>query len=288
MATRTSSTAFRFTGRLLVVGLLLLWLVVQVYPIVFLFFTSLKTDPQILSTPFALPFPPQFSNYAAVIEGGRTNQSILVYFFNSVVVTGGTLVLLLTVSSLAGYALARGRFPGSAATQQLFLLALAVPVHVLLIPIYFFFGELGLRNNLLGLILLYTTLGLPFTAILMRSYFVSFPRELEEAARIDGCSRLGTFWRVVLPVSRGALASMAIINVGWVWSELFFGLVLLDKLGVRTLPLAIAAYKPSSMAQQTSVGELFAIMSLTVLPMIVFYFVFQKQIRKGMTAGAVK
>lgn len=288
MATRTSSTAFRFTGRLLVVGLLLLWLVVQVYPIVFLFFTSLKTDPQILSTPFALPFPPQFSNYAAVIEGGRTNQSILVYFFNSVVVTGGTLVLLLTVSSLAGYALARGRFPGSAATQQLFLLALAVPVHVLLIPIYFFFGELGLRNNLLGLILLYTTLGLPFTTILMRSYFVSFPRELEEAARIDGCSRFGTFWRVVLPVSRGALASMAIINVGWVWSELFFGLVLLDKLGVRTLPLAIAAYKPSSMAQQTSVGELFAIMSLTVLPMIVFYFVFQKQIRKGMTAGAVK
>jgi ABC-type glycerol-3-phosphate transport system permease component len=288
MATRTSSTAFRFTGRLLVVGLLLLWLVVQVYPIVFLFFTSLKTDPQILSTPFALPFPPQYSNYAAVIEGGRTNQSILVYFFNSVVVTGGTLVLLLAVSSLAGYALARGRFPGSAATQQLFLLALAVPVHVLLIPIYFFFGELGLRNNLLGLILLYTTLGLPFTTILMRSYFVSFPRELEEAARIDGCSRFGTFWRVVLPVSRGALASMAIINVGWVWSELFFGLVLLDKLGVRTLPLAIAAYKPSSMAQQTSVGELFAIMSLTVLPMIVFYFVFQKQIRKGMTAGAVK
>ena len=289
MAARaSSSTAFRLTGRVLVVGLLLLWLVVQVYPIVFLFFTSLKTDPQILSTPFAVPFPPQFSNYAAVIEGGRTNQSILVYFFNSVVVTAGTLLLLLTVSSLAGYALARGTFPGSGATQQLFLLALAVPVHVLLIPIYFFFGELGLRNNLLGLILLYTTLGLPFTTILMRSYFVSFPRELEEAARIDGCSRFGTFWRVVLPVSRGALASMAIINVGWVWSELFFGLVLLDKLGVRTLPLAIAAYKPSSMAQQTSVGELFAIMSLTVLPMIVFYFVFQKQIRKGMTAGAVK
>lgn len=288
MAPRASSTAFRFTGKLLVVGLLLAWLVVQVYPIVFLLFTSLKTDPQILSTPFALPFPPQLSNYEAVVAGGRTNQSILVYFFNSVVVTGGTLVLLLAVSSLAGYALARGRFPGSAATQQLFLLALAVPVHVLLIPIYFFFGELGLRNNLLGLILLYTTLGLPFTTILMRSYFVSFPRELEEAARIDGCSRFGTFWRVVLPVSRGALASMAIINVGWVWSELFFGLVLLDKLGVRTLPLAIAAYKPSSMAQQTSVGELFAIMSLTVLPMIVFYFVFQKQIRKGMTAGAVK
>lgn len=280
--------AFRLTGKLLITGLLLLWLVVQVYPIIFLFFTSLKTDPEILSTPFAFPFPPQAQNYVSVIEGGRTNQSILVYFMNSVIVTVGTLVLLLVVSSLAGYALARGRFPGSAAAQQLFLLALAVPVHVLLIPIYFFFGELGLRNNLLGIVLLYTTLGLPFTTILMRSYFVSFPRELEEAARIDGASHLRAFVDIVLPISRGALASMAIINIGWVWSELFFGLVLLDRVGVRTLPLAIAAYKPSSMATQTSVGELFAIMSLTVLPLIVFYLVFQRQIRKGMTAGAVK
>jgi ABC-type glycerol-3-phosphate transport system permease component len=289
MATRTEQKPrFRITGRLVVSGLLLLWLVVTVYPIIFLFFTSLKTDPQILSTPFAIPFPPQVQNYAAVIEGGRTSQSIVVYVLNSVLVTAGTLALLLVVSSLAGYALARGRFPGSAAAQQLFLLALAVPVHVLLIPIYLFFGELGLRNNLIGIILLYTTLGLPFTTILMRSYFVSFPRELEEAARIDGASHLRIFIDIVLPISRGALASMAIINIGWVWSELFFGLVLLDKLGVRTLPLAVAAYKPSSMAQQTAVGELFAIMSLTVLPMIIFYFVFQKQIRKGMTAGAVK
>ncbi|HVX83051.1 MAG TPA: carbohydrate ABC transporter permease [Devosiaceae bacterium] len=274
--------------KILVTALLLLWLLVQVYPIVFLFTTSLKSDPEILSAPFSLPFPPQFDNYLAVIEGGRTNQSILVYFTNSVIVTAGTLVLLIAVSALAGYALARGKFPGSTATQQLFLLALAVPVHVLLIPIYFFFGQLGLRNNLLGMILLYTTLGLPFTTILLRSYFLSFPRELEEAARIDGCGRFGVFWRVVLPISRGALASMAIINIGWVWSELFFGLTLLDRTGVRTLPLAIAAYKPASMAQQTAVGELFAIMGLTVLPMLLFYFLFQKQIRKGMTAGAIK
>ncbi|MCB1742010.1 MAG: carbohydrate ABC transporter permease [Gammaproteobacteria bacterium] len=274
--------------KIIVSALLLLWLVVQVYPIIFLFTTSLKLDPEILSNPFSLPFPPQFSNYGSVIEGGRTNQSIVVYFTNSVIVTAGTLLLLISVSSLAGYALARGKFPGSAATQQLFLLALAVPVHVLLIPIYFFFGQLGLRNSLFGMILLYTTLGLPFTTILMRAYFLSFPKELEEAARIDGCSRFGVFWRVVLPISRGALASMAIINIGWVWSELFFGLTLLDKTSVRTLPLAIAAYKPSSMATQTAVGQLFAIMSLTVLPMLLFYFIFQKQIRKGMTAGAIK
>jgi ABC-type glycerol-3-phosphate transport system permease component len=283
-----ATTRFRLTGRLVITGLLCLWLVIQIYPIVFLFFTSLKHDPEILSAPFALPFPPAFDNYVTVIGGDRTSQSIFVYFANSVVVTVGTLLLLLAVSSTAGYALARGKFPGSAATQQLFLFALAVPVHVLLVPVYVFFGQLGLRNNLTGMIILYATIGLPFTTILMRSYFVSFPKELEEAARIDGCSRFGVFWRVVLPVSRGALASMAIINIGWVWSELFFGLVLLDKLSVRTLPLAVAAYKPSSMAQQTAIGQLFAIMSLTVIPLILIYFIFQKQIRKGMTAGAIK
>jgi ABC-type glycerol-3-phosphate transport system permease component len=282
------SFPFRLTGTLLVTAVLLLWLVIQIYPVIFLFFTSLKADPQILADPFSFPFPPRFENYAAVIEGTRTSQSILVYFFNSVVVTVGTLALLLATSSLAGYALARGRFPGSAATQQLFLIALAVPVHVLLIPIYFFFGELGLRNNLFGMILLYTTTGLPFTTILMRSYFVSFPKTLEEAARIDGASNFRVFISIVLPMSRGALASMAIINIGWVWSELFFGLALLDKLGLRTLPLAIASYKPTSMATQTVVGELFAIMSLTVIPLIIVYLIFQKQIRKGMTAGALK
>jgi ABC-type glycerol-3-phosphate transport system permease component len=293
MAASASSRAGRrrplpSAARTLISVLLLGWLAIQVYPILYMFFTSLKTDPDILNAPFALPLPPVFGNYLEVLIGNRTNQSFLVFFFNSVVITGGSLVLLIAAASLAGYALARGPFPGSAAAQQVFLLALAVPVQVLLVPIYFFFGDIGLRNNLFGMILLYATMGLPFTTILMRAYFVSFPRELEEAARIDGCSRLGAFWRVVLPVSRGAFASMAIVNIGWVWSELFFALVLLDRLGVRTLPLAVASYKPGSMASTTVIGELFAIMSLMVLPLLVFYFLFQKQIRKGMTAGALK
>ncbi|WDR01952.1 carbohydrate ABC transporter permease [Devosia algicola] len=268
--------------------LLLVWLFMTMYPIVYLFFTSLKTDSRILNSPFSIPLSPVIENYAAVILGGRTNQSVMIYMMNSFIVTGGALLVLLAASSLAGYALARGKFPGNQAAQQLFLLALAVPAHVLLIPIYFFFGDLGLRNSQIGMILLYATLGLPFTTILMRAYFVSFPKELEEAARLDGCSMFGVFWRVVLPVSRGALASMVIINIGWIWSELFFALALLDKLDVRTLPLAIAAYRPDAMATETVIGELFAIMSLAVLPLLIFYLVFQRQIRKGMTAGAIK
>jgi raffinose/stachyose/melibiose transport system permease protein len=270
------------------VALLLAWTVISIYPLFFLAITSFKTDPQILQNPFSLPLPPEVQNFVAVVVGTPTSHSIFVYFFNSVIVTCGTLGLLLAVSSMAGYALARGNFPGNQAAQQFFLLSLAVPAHVLVVPIYTFFGELGLRNNLFGMILLYTSIGLPFTTILMRAYFVSFPREIEEAARIDGCSRLGTFWRVVVPVSKGALASMAIINVGWIWSELFFGLTLLERSSVRTLPLVVASYQGDDQATETVIGKYFAIMCISVLPLMLIYTLFQNQIRKGMTAGAIK
>jgi len=275
-------------AKLLVIGLLMIWLVVEVYPILFLFMTSVSTDREALNSPFMPPSSIHLENYAEVWQGVRTKQPFAVYFRNSVVATGGTLLLLLAVSSLAGYALARGRFRGSAAIQQSFLLALAVPAHVLLIPIFFFMTRLGLRNNLLGVILMYTTMGLPFTVYLMRAYFASFPRELEEAAMIDGCSVFGAFWRVVLPMSRGAVASLAIVNVSWIWSELFFALVLLKSAAARTLPIAVASYKQQVMTSEMNITGQFAAMAMAVIPMLIFYFLFQRQITKGMTVGAFR
>ncbi len=268
--------------------MLLAWAIVQVYPILFMFITSVKSDKQILNAPFAMPDPLSLDNYAIVWQGDRVAQPFSTFFVNSFVITFGSLAILLFVAGLAGYSLARGRFPGNAATQLGFLLTLAVPVHVLIIPMYFFMGDLGLRNSHVGMMLVYATLGLPFTIILMRAYFLSFPRELEESALLDGCSRFGAFIRVVVPVSRGAIASMAIINISWIWSELLFALVLLDQQGVRTLPLAVAGYRPAAMTSESVLGQQFAIMTLTALPLFVFYFLFQKQIRKGMTAGALR
>ena len=279
-----TTTVLRFIANLFLAG----WLVITIYPIIYLFATSLRSDRDILSAPFGFPWPPILDNYYTIISGTRVNRSVFVYFGNSVIVTIGTLLLLLAVSSTAGYAMARGKFLGNELLQQIFLLALAVPAHVLIVPIYFYFGAIGLRDNLFGMILLYTSLGTPFTTILMRAYFLSFPRELEEAARIDGCSRLQAFVFVVLPISRGSLASMAIINLGWVWSELFFALALLSRLNVSTLPLAVAAYRPTTLSSATVIGPLFAIMSFAFFPLMIIYFLFQKQIRKGITAGALK
>ncbi|MDE2776408.1 MAG: carbohydrate ABC transporter permease [Chloroflexota bacterium] len=285
---KTIASILRRAPGILVAVLLIFWAIVQLYPILYMFMTSVKTDKQILNAPFALPDPLKLENYILVWQGDRVAQPFSTFFLNSSIITLGSLAILLFVAGLAGYSLARGRFPGNAATQQGFLLTLAVPVHVLIIPMYFFMGDLGLRNSHIGMMLVYATLGLPFTIILMRAYFLSFPRELEESALLDGCSRFGAFIRVVAPVSRGAIASMAIINISWIWSELLFALVLLDQQGVRTLPLAVAGYRPASMTSESVLGQQFAIMSLTALPLFVFYFLFQQQIRKGMTAGALR
>lgn len=287
MMALVSRTTARVLGSV-AVALLIVWGVLSFYPVIYLLVTSFRIDADILNRPFAVDGPFVLDNYYKVITGSRTSMSVLQYALNSIIVTAGTLALLIFVSALAGYALARGEFRFRAGLQQTILLFLAVPAHVLVVPIYVFFGQLGLRDNLFGVVILYTTLGLPFTILLMRAYFVSFPRELEEAAALDGCSRFGTFWRVVLPVSKVPIASMAIINVGWIWSELFFGLTLLGKTASRTLPLAIAAYRADQMSSESVIGQLFAIMTIAVVPMLIVYLIFQSQIQKGMTAGAIK
>lgn len=274
--------------RPIIYALLIVGALIEVYPILFLLMNTFKTDSQIVNTPFSLPTQFSFAPFADVWTGDRTGMFFGRYFFNSVLVLIGTLLLMLAISSLCGYAMARGQFPGSSALHQALLLSLAVPAHALAIPLYFFIGDLGLRNSLVGLTMVYATLGAPFTIILMRAYFMRLPVELEEAARIDGCGRLGVFTRIVLPVSRGPIAGMAIINVTWIWSELFFSLILMNKLDVRTLPLAIALYKPAPMTVETVLALQYAAMSIATIPVLILFFLFQRQIASGMTTGALK
>ena len=138
------------------------------------------------------------------------------------------------------------------------------------------------------MILVYTTLGLPLSVVLARAYFLSFPVELEEQALIDGCSRFGAFRRIVVPMSRAILATIAIVNLTWVWSELFFAQAFLSDTDVQTLPIAVASFQPAQMAASASIGQHFAIMALTTLPLLVLYLVFQRDIRKGVAAGALR
>jgi multiple sugar transport system permease protein len=277
----------QLAGRILRLWLpLAFFLVAMLFPFYWMAVTSIKPNRELYSQRVMplIVHEPTLKHYIDLFE--QTN--FLLWTYNTMLIAIVTTIVSLVLGVMIAYPLARLNFPGAAVVAIGVAATYLVPQPLLFIPMADIINRLDLGNTLSAVMLTYPTLLIPFCAWLLMGYFKSVPRELEEAARIDGASHLRTFIDIVLPISRGALASMAIINIGWVWSELFFGLVLLDKLGVRTLPLAVAAYKPSSMAQQTAVGELFAIMCLTVLPMIIFYFIFQKQIRKGMTAGAVK
>ncbi len=269
----------------LIMALLIAWAVVELFPILFMFFNSVKTSAEIMGSPFGLPKSPRFMNYVEAWAGGNLGVPIGRYFLNSVFVTSGTLVMLMFTGSLAAYALARYQFPGSGIAATSLILAIAIPVHATLIPVFHFMGSLGLRNNYFGLIAVYTAFWLPFTVTVMRAYFESFPRELEEAARIDGCTDFGAFWRIVLPVSRGALASISIINVVGIWSELLFAYVLMNKPEVRTLPVGIASFRGQ---YEVAWNLIFAGLSIATIPTLLFFLIFQRQITKGMTMGAIK
>jgi ABC-type glycerol-3-phosphate transport system permease component len=261
------------------------WAVVELFPILFMFFNSVKSNAEIMGSPFGLPSALRFSNWVDAWKGGNLGIPIGRYFLNSVFVTSGTLVLLMLTGSLAAYALARFKFPGAGLAANSLIWALAIPIHATLIPVFHFMGQLGLRNNYFGLICVYTAFWLPFTITVMRAYFESFPRELEDAARIDGCTDLGAFWYVVLPVSRGALASISIINVVGIWSELLFAYVLMNKPEVRTLPVGIVSFRGQ---YEVAWNLIFAGLAIASLPTLVFFLLFQRQITKGMTMGALK
>lgn len=276
-------------GRGLTVALyagLIGWGFIMLYPLVFMLFGSLKTTQEIAGNLFAPPsWPPKFENWVEVWRGGPTGIPIGRYFLNSLIITGGTLTVLMVSGTLSGYALARFPFPGNALVHRFFLAALAIPVHATMVPVFVFLRTLNLTNNYIGLIGVYSAFWLPFTTIMLRAYFESFPRELEDAARIDGCSAFGAFWRVVFPMSRGAMASIAIINVVGIWSELLFAIIIMNSSDMKTLTVGILSIRGEYV---TYWNLIYAGLAIATLPTLIFFILLQRQITKGMTLGAFR
>ena len=262
------------------------WGLIMLYPLIFMFFGSLKSTYEIANNLFAPPsWPPRFDNWVEAWRGGPTGVPIGRYFLNSLIITGGTLIVLMGSGTLAGYALARFPFPGNGFIHKFFLASLAIPVHATMVPVFVFLRTLNLTNNYLGLIGIYAAFWLPFTIIMLRAYFESFPRELEDAARIDGCSPFGAFWRVVFPMSRGAMASIAIINSVGIWSELLFAVIIMNSAEMKTLTVGILSIKGE---YQTYWNLIYAGLAIATLPTLLFFILLQRQITKGMTLGAFR
>lgn len=263
----------------------LLWVL---FPMVWLAYSSLKPDAAIFAHPFALP---EFGglawdNYARAWREARFSD----YFLNSLGVTAASVVGIVGLGAMAAYALSRFFHPLGNTVFWLFLAGLMIPAQLAIVPLFFELRGLGLLNSRVGLILVYIANGLPFAVFILTGFFRSLPRALYEAAVIDGAGEWTAFWRVMLPLARPGLVTVAIFQFIGVWKEYFFAFMLLSGAGgetARTLPLGLANLTITSQ-YRTDYGMLFAGLMIVTVPILLVYLALQKQLVKGITAGALK
>jgi raffinose/stachyose/melibiose transport system permease protein len=252
------------------------------YPLVWMGLTSLRTEAAVRENAWAPPsVPPHLGNYERVVRDGRFGR----YYLNSVVVCGTSVLVACLVSAAAAYAFARMRFRGKEALFLLFLAGMVIPVHVTLVPLHGLMSRVGLLNTVGALIGPYVAFALPVSVLILRTFFEALPREMEEAARLDGCGAFRTFWYVALPLSAPALATVFIFNFVHMWNEFAFALTL-NSDASATLPVGIwkvAAAGPFA----DDLGAVSAGLVVGVLPGLVVYFLAQRHIVRGMTAGAL-
>ncbi len=268
-------------GGAIVRVLLILWTVVIVYPIVWTVLTSFKDNVGIFSDPWALPDVFRFENYANAWKTAH----ISAYFLNSLIVVGGTTVLLLLLSSTTAYALAKLRFRGGGLLETIYVACTGIPMVLILVPLFFLCDKLHMTNSLLGLILVYPVLYLPFAIFMLAGFFKGVPDSIIEASRLDGASEFGIFFRIALPLVRSGLLIVAIVNVMNYWNEYTFALTFLSDETKFTLSIGIK-YLSSTMKYRTDFGALFAGLVISMIPVLLLYAVFNRQLQEGMAANS--
>lgn len=259
----------------------LFWLAVTTLPFIFVVMTSLKSQQETFTgSVWALPEKLNFENYLAVLQGG-----FWVYLRNSVFVLVLSIGLILVISSMAAYAFARLKFRLNKPLFGLIVAGMIVPIHITLIPIYLLIRNVGLYDTQFALIGPYVATALPISIFILTEFMRQIPKELEEAAKLDGCGAFGIFWKVFLPLSGPGLSTVAIYNGISLWNEFIFAYLLTSNPANRTLPLAIWDFQ----GQYTSnIPAVLSVVTLTSLPLIVAYAFGQERIVKGMMAGALK
>jgi raffinose/stachyose/melibiose transport system permease protein len=257
------------------------WACVAVFPLYLIVITSLKEQGRMVVDPLGLPKIWHWENISLAWQKGH----FATYFQNSVVVTVSTVGIVLILSFFTAYAFARMSFPGKNLIYVIFLVGLAIPGDVLLIPLYYILKDMDLLNKLWALILPGAAFGLSFAILMLRSFIEQLPKEILEAAIIDGCSELQVALKIVVPLCRPALLSLLILNFMWNWNSFIFPVVLIQTDELRTITAGLNYFQGRWVA---NVPLLMAGTLIIALPVIVVYILFQREFVKGITAGAVK
>jgi raffinose/stachyose/melibiose transport system permease protein len=252
-----------------------------IVPIAFGVLGGFKDNGQLANNPLGLPSPWIFSNYAELLVSGDFWRQV----FNSTLMALGTAVLVVGAGAMAAYVFARFAFRGREALFTLFAAGLMFPFAVAILPLFILLRTFGLLDNPLGVILPQAAFGLPLTIIILRSFFRTIPAEVEESATLDGCSPFGFFWRILLPMSRPALATVTVLAIVASWNNFFLPLVVFNDQTWWTLPVGVQQFQGQ---YSIDTARVLAYVVISMIPALLFYAVAERQLIGGLTAGATK
>jgi raffinose/stachyose/melibiose transport system permease protein len=267
------SRALAYTAALLIAAIVIV-------PVIYVVLGGFRTTGQIAAKPVDIPHPWQTGNYTEILSSGSFWRQIA----NSLIIAVIATVLVVGTGAMAAFPLSRLQFRGRESLYTLFTLGLLFPIGVAALPLYILLRQIGLLENPLGVALPEAAFGLPITIVILRPFMRTIPAELEDAAAIDGCSRFGFFWRVLLPLSRPALATVSIVAFITSWNYFLLPLLVLTEDSHWTLPLGVANYS-TQYSQDTA--RILAFTALSMLPALGFFLLAERRIVGGLS-GAVK
>ncbi len=262
-------------------AVLIIWSAIVVFPLYIMVINSFKDRLSIYQNTFGLPEVWNFSNYTDVLKSG----DFMRYFLNSFIAVTISLALVMLLGTLASYALAQWRGRWSTALHFFFMAGMMMPIKIASIKLLELVRALNLLNSIWALVPIYVAMGLPIAVFVLTEFIRQIPKELMEAALIDGCGRLGILGRIIAPLLRPALATVAIYNLVPFWNDLWFPLVFISDEKSKTLLLGVTRLFGQ---YQTDWSKVLAVLTLSSLPVLILYLLFSKQFIKGMTSGAVK
>lgn len=261
--------------------LLGLFALLCLYPIFWLVLSSFKTSNELFDNPWGLPAALNFDNYLYAMEVGHIGR----FFVNSVIVAVAAVFFAVLFSCMIAYAITRMQWKLSKLALNLFLLGMMIPIYATIIPLFSIFNSLGLLNTLWAVILPHIAFSFPMAIFILTGFFVTIPRDIEEAAVVDGCGILRIFFQIILPISVSSVVTVAVIVFINIWNDLLLPQIFLSDESKMTLPVGLTAFQ--GQYGTNYVGQIAAVV-ITVIPSIIVYILLHKNIMEGMVAGAVK
>lgn len=282
IANKNNKRGMKKIGLYLLEAMLVIWAIIQLYPLFWLFLFSVKNNTEIFGGNI-LGFPRiwQWSNYSEALSSGNVGR----YFINSSIVTVLTIVISSILVATSAYAIVRMKWKYSKLVLTIFLMGMMVPIHATLLPLFIILKNLNLLNTYASLVIPYVAFAIPMGIFILTGFLYTIPRELEESAFLDGCSIYKSFYYIILPLIRPALATIAIFTYLSTWNELMFANTFINNDAIKTLTVGIMSL---SGQYQTEWGPIGAGLVIATIPTILIYVLLSEQVQKSLVVGAVK